>query len=344
MKKLTAWLVLLSLMAIPLINPRVTSAQPAVQFIQTGSRYIFSNNPEPIKETAVANAAYGQYSIEQPLLGQVPYDCDFTHVNKTNAKLTMGIAVINTTKTPNKVRVISEALRNSVGYLNEFTDIALAYQKGLSDKKDRYINVPADSTVILMANQVPKGYCVYGKTKFVPLANGLKLRIFWIKTDKFTIPKLVNTLPKAIEEQDMKTSPWARTTAAFVYDARYATIDCSVIKSVYLGALHPNPGEYEKGTNVTGNPYLIGNYGITYDLQLKNFKGKQLKINPKNSGYQVEQLVLWDAKQGWYKTSVLRRKTNNEHWLINIQPDGHLKYTLPSMNCGVLLFEFVDAK
>lgn len=191
--------------------------------------------------------------------------------------------------------------------------------------------------------KIPTGHYTTGKIKFVAKGSGLIARVFWIRTDKLKDPAQIFGLPRATPEPDPTKSPWARTTAFFRYDNRTAVIDVNVTKSVYFGGLDNNPGEYEKGLNVLGNPYLRGNYGITYEIFLKNAKGKKIKITP-NLFDKKAQIVLWEPSKGWYRTSLITTSSQTKYWLIDVAPEAYFKYVLPSFNCGNIVFEFEDFK
>ncbi|MHB9096059.1 MAG: hypothetical protein ACYC21_15450 [Eubacteriales bacterium] len=314
-----------------------------VTFRQQGSRYLYSNNPEPINAEMVNGAAYGQYSIEQQLAKYTSYNCEFTHGNRSYSNVYLGIVLRNNNSSPQKIRVISEQLGYTQSGLDTFSSITLKYQIGREDKLERIIKIPAKSTVVLMGANIPHDRYVTGKINFITSNGPLVTRVFWIRADKFKIPSQAFSLPRAKAEPNPNNSPWARGSGFYWFDGRSATIDEKVIQTVYLGGLYENPGEYEKGSNVSGNPIIPGNYGITYDFILKNAQGKKVKITP-NLADKKAQVVLWESKKGWYKTTLITDVSPVKYWLIDVPPDGRLKFVLPSFNCGNTRFDFVDSR
>lgn len=118
-------------------------------FTSGGIKYIYSNNPEPLIPDTVSGNAYGRYSIEQKIEKNTEYDCEFTHGNKSYTDLNIGIAIKNTGRKPQIVRIFSEQLGYAKFDLDMFSKLALQYQLGLTDKLERVVRVPAKSTVVL---------------------------------------------------------------------------------------------------------------------------------------------------------------------------------------------------
>lgn len=310
-----------------------------VSFIQKGCRYIYSNNPEPIKPEMVAGKAYGQYTIDQQLTKYTSYNCEFTHGNKSYTNVYFGIVLKNSSTQPQTVRVLSEQIGYTQAGIDIFSSIALKYQIGREDKKERKLKIPAKSTVVLMGANIPSGRYVTGKINFITGNAPLTARVFYIKADKLKLPSQVFSLPRSAAELNPNNSPWARGSAFYYFDSRSATVDAKVTQTVYLGGLDENPGEYEKGSNSLGNPILRGNYGVTYEFQLKNAKGKKIKITP-NLTDKKAQIVLWEAQKGWYRTALITDASPVKYWLLNVPPDGRFRFVLPSFNCGNTRIEF----
>ncbi|EPC8411941.1 hypothetical protein ACR3AM_006436 [Bacillus thuringiensis] len=305
-----------------------------VNMTSGGSKYIYSNNPESIEGNMVNTAPYGKYTVDQPLQNNTSYVSEFYHHNYTGASLRVGIAIKNNNNYTANVKVQNKAILT--GKYTVDTASSLLRDFGNSNN-DQTISIPANGTVVILSIATPTQYIVNGKVKFIPQSGGLSARNFFVSDNKYNIKELFK-LPKATSTKNDMTSGF------FNSDTRTLTIDAKTVSNFHLSAYTANPGEFETGTNVIGNSKLLGNYGIVYDVFLKNATGKRIKITPNlaSVGATQAQIVLWTSANSWYRTSYVSRNSAEKYWLMAVPSDGHFKYSLPGGNFGNVHFEIVN--
>lgn len=309
-------------------------AYSTISMIQSGSKYIYSNNPEAV--TGSVYGSNGKYTIEQALLKNTSYVFEYYHHNWTGSNKKFGIAIKNNNSTSAQIRVVKEALTTSSNTLTASTTTLKNYG---NSSKDVYVTIPANGTIFLQETTVQGSNIVNGKIKFIPTKSNISARVFFSSTSSSS-----NSIFNLSRATSTNTS---MTTGYFAHDTRYANVDINNIheNTFYLSAYNSNTNEYETGSNVLGSSKLLGNFGIIYDIQLKNCSGKRIKITPNldSPNATQAQLVLWKNNNiGWYRTTYINDNSSTKFWLMSVPSDQNFKFSLPGGNFGNVKFEIID--
>ncbi|TYS25752.1 hypothetical protein FZC71_04220 [Bacillus subtilis] len=310
-----------------------------LNFTKSGGNYLYSNNVETILGSEVSSSPYGKYTVEHSLSANNEYTAEFYHHNNASTNLTFGIAIKNNNTKSAQVRVLGKAVNAGSQTLDTAT---LTTRDFGNSTNDQYITIPAGQTVVLLSKDVTAPFIVDGKVSFVPTASNMKARIFYMKTSNYNVNSIFG-LPK------QTTSDYQKVSGVFPTWKRYATVDGNIFynNTFYLSSYSwvGNQNEYDTPISYIGKSNLDGNYGVLYDLQLKNAAGKRLKITPylnEKDPRAAGQLVLWTSSTGWYRTTSINHTSAIKYWVMSIPADQHIKYMLPGGNYGNVKFDIID--
>lgn len=346
-------------LSVALVSPSINSVQAAshsqLTYTQTGANYMYTNTPETVDGPGTGylhrfeTGKYSYYTLQRYTEPQQEYVAEFYNHNNAGMDLKFGYAVYNGSNTTKYVTVKNDSIKFSPqirhNSMNLASDMEIAY---MNDTKTERIPVPAWGSVIIKEQVVPGSTTITGKLKFTTDGN-LTVRQFVSKEIKENSKKF----PTATDIMDLKKTPQVKistseqTTGNFRTDTRKATVDYNKTKSFYVGAMGPHPkkdfdlsrvgiNEYEKPFDYIGPQYTLhGNYGILYELTIKNGAGKQIEIVPNYQDNTPSTFVYFDGNK-WTQAPQISSGSHK----VTIPSNGVFKYILPGGTNGVKLFKF----
>lgn len=347
----------------------------SLDFHQTGCNYIYSNNPEPIKDENLYDSKLkkyvdGKYTISQKILANQDYIAEYSHVNKSSGKLTLAIMICNTGTKDAFVNVKrSRSVTFEVNVNSpEQSSIPAKLEADFSNLgfSTTTIKIPPVSTknnrngyVIINQTELPAGnkkfdeYKDYrdwsyhegvGKVMFSTKNPYLYCKIIYIKSDKISNALLIDT-PTDPE------NPNNRTTDCFKYYMRTASYDTNKPNHRFLlgsgkydlyinKMVYTNTNEYEIKTPTKLNKSVfLGNYGIYYEITLENSSNKLLEVIADtyiSQSYAISVGNLWK--------SYTADKINKKRILIQLPSKSINKvgFILPANNVCNVTFDFTN--
>lgn len=295
-----------------------------VTYVQGGVRYIYSNQPEAIK------ASNGGYTIEQKLDKNNIYDADLYHHNYSYNN-TYGVVIKNSSSSAQNIQILNKAINSGSTTLATATETGVQYGNSTNVQT---VSIPANSATFILSKNVSAGQIVSGKVKFKVLGDNLTAKVVYVPTTWSALSAFNNTSRAAAANGE-------QSTGFFMHDTRYANVDLNQMNMFKIFAYddasnRDGVNEYESGSNILGRAKILGNFGVTYDLQFKNAYGKTIYVTPNliSAGATQAQIVMWTAQTGWYRTPYVNKSSSEKVWKLKMPSDQHVKFMLVGGNFG----------
>lgn len=309
-------------------------------------RYLYSDSPETIRPTAtpkvLASPANG-YLTGTTFNANERLDFELYHHNEYGVEKKFGIVVQNDNSTSVTLTLHNRAINTVKGDQRKQQDMTAVLMVNYFNSAATTITIPAKSSRFVLEANVPTANLVYGKLSMTSNKGNVYVRVVYGDKSKaadyyFTLDKQVTAQPDFFSGQ-------------VNYIQKNATVDANSVKTFVLGEWPPkingsddrpfiNHDEYEKVLSHKdgGNKVLGGNYGVIYQVKIKNLNGRRVKLAPDDFGTNEWRLcnrIVFRVGNTWYTSDTL--DTSNPSVYMTLYNDT-LTIVIPGGNAANLPF------